>query len=46
MVILPKDIYRFNIIPIKNSKTIIYRAWKNNTQLHMDKQQQQQTQGS
>ena len=34
MVILPKAIYKFNAMPSK----ILHRSWKNNTQLHMEKE--------
>ena len=41
--ILPKAIYRFIAIPTKNSNTILYRSWKKNIQIQMEKQKTQDT---
>ena len=38
MAILPKTLYRFNVMSIKIPAKILHRHQKNNTQLHMKKQ--------
>jgi hypothetical protein len=40
MAILPKVSYRFNTITKQNSNTILYRPRENNSQFHMENQNQ------
>jgi hypothetical protein len=46
MTILPKATYKFNAIPHINSKAILRRDRKSNSQIHMEKQKTKDSQNN